>query len=165
MLGLLTTLLAGGALAEQGEVAPIQITFSRAADGWEIVVNSDGSGSVTYGSTFGDFATFPKATVAFGSLVQTTKGRKIVNSQDQEAVNVFLTKPKQQTTYGETRALAKDWDSLCLQIQPHLRSLYPDRFNQLMKKHPLAKNLPDIPVKKLELPKGPKPKPSNEKIK
>jgi hypothetical protein len=53
-----------------------------------------------------------------------------------------------------------DWDSLCRQIQPHLRSMNPERFNRLMKKHPLAKDLPDVPVKMMEsLPNDPKPKP------
>ena len=47
---------------------------------------------------------------------------------------------------------AADWEALCRKIQPQLQSANPDLLNQLMKEHPLAKDLPEIPVRTLEPP-------------
>jgi hypothetical protein len=167
-LGLLALVLATGlpAFAEEREVAPVRIILRRIDSGWEIVVHNNGSGSITYGSSFGDTASFPKGTVAFGPLLQTAKDRKKMDSQDPGGVNVWLPKPGQRSTVGESRAMVEDWDALCRQIQPHLRSLNPERLNQLIKKYPLARNLPDVPVKMMESPpKSPKPKPREDKDK
>jgi hypothetical protein len=164
---LLTLFLAAAfpAIAEEDEVRPVRIIL-RIDQGWRIVVHSDVAGSVAYGTTFGDNASFPKGTVAFDRLLQTAKGRKKVDAQDSGRVYVWFVKPGEGSSVAENRAMVEDWEMLCRQIQPHLQSMNPERLNQLMKDHPMAKNLPEIPVKMKESPpKSPKPKPHKDKVK
>jgi hypothetical protein len=133
-----------------GDAAPVRINLTRTDPGWSIMVRPNGSGGISCGPLFVDHASFPKGTVAFGPLLQTVAGRKIVDPQDPGAVSVGLKKSGQQSAETESRDMTEDWDSLCRQIQPHLRSMDPERLNRLLKKHPLAKDLPDIPVKMME---------------
>jgi len=52
--------------------------------------------------------------------------------------------------------MSGDWNALCRQIQPYLQAIEPERLNKLIQKNPMAKGLPEVPVKKRE------PKPSRK---
>jgi hypothetical protein len=136
--------------ADSEEAKSERVTLSRNNSGWRIVVRKDGSGSIAYGSSGGDFASFPRGTISFDTLLKTAKSRKIVEPKDPECINVAVAKSTDRSITAETRSMAADWDTLCRQILPHLKSMNPERINKLMKKNPIAKDLPEIPVKMKE---------------
>ncbi|MCW1924062.1 hypothetical protein OKA05_15955 [Luteolibacter arcticus] len=131
---------------------PLRITFRRPGSEWLLMVRHDGSGTVTYGATRGDVAIFPKGTVAFAPLLEHAKSHALVEAADAASVEVTIGMSAGLPPAAESRDMTADWDAIARQIQPHLRAPNPDRLTQLMKEHPLAKDLPEVPVRILEIP-------------
>ena len=75
---------------------------------------------------------------------------KDAKGKDEESIKISIEQTGGQTL--ESTAEVADWEALCRQIQPHLQSAKPEQFNQLLKDHPLAKDLPEMPVRVLEPP-------------
>jgi hypothetical protein len=122
------------AFAESEEVPPSLIRLRQFSSGWEITVAKNGSGNAQYGSSGKDFVSFPKGTVDFEALLKTARSREKVDSANPERIRVMFVNPGEIRILGEDRAMAGDWDALCRQIQPHLRSVSPEHLNKLIQK-------------------------------
>src|ERR1043165_3297746 len=95
--------LATGLRAQtEPEKLPIyKISLHRRDIGWVLTVYRGGSGSAVYGSSGGDFASFPKGTVDFEALLEAAKTRKIVDHMDPECVQVVVRNRFQTTAVAE----------------------------------------------------------------
>jgi hypothetical protein len=128
---------------------PPYLRMVRIEAGWEMMVNPDGSGSVQFGSSAGDGASFPKGTLVFKDLLEAVKSKGIVPVSDPESIQVDI----QTSVVAESRALRTEWNAACEKILPHLKSLEPERLAFLLGKHPLGK----VPPPKGQTDQAPEP--------
>jgi hypothetical protein len=140
-----------------GRLPISQISLHRREIAWDLRVYRNGSGSLNFGSSVMDVASFPKGTVDFEALLEAARTRKIVHYMDPACVQVAVRNSFQTTTIAESRAMSADWDALCRQFQPHLEAQFVDRVNDLLKKFPLAEGLPYVPAR-MPPPTLPQPK-------
>lgn len=151
---------------EQAKELPVKsLELVRQMSGWTIIVAPDGSGTILYGSTAGDFALFPKGTVDFEKLLATVKTRKKVDADDPSRVQVIVnTAERPPTQIAEPKDLAAEWEAMCVQISKNLHAQDPERIELLLEHTPLGKEKPaeKTKVKKFDpstvMPRPPRPR-------
>lgn len=163
----LSALLAAPVLhaQEEAEEQPVQyIEFAKSVNGWSIGVSPDGSGTITYGSLAGDFATFPKGTVDFEKLLASAKSKKAVNGDDAAGVHVVIrTSERRAKTVAERKSMLPEWEALCAQIEKNLYASNPERIEKLLEDSPLGekRTAGQVKVRKLDprtVPRPPRPR-------
>ena len=135
------------ALGADKEDSPDAIHLHPPMSGWRIIVRRDGSGTMEYGSSASDFASFPPSTIDFNSLLHAAKTSKVVPGKDPSSIKVSIKYPIQHAMVAESRAMATEWEELCKKIQAGLSAQSPKRVEKLLAKHPIAKNLPVPKIK------------------
>lgn len=134
-------------LGADKEDIPDAIHLHPPKSGWRIIVRRDGSGTMAYGSSASDFASFPPGTVDFKPLLHAAKNSKVVPGKDPSSIKVSLKYPIQYVMETESRAMAKEWEDLCRKIQADLTAQSPERVEKLLAKRPIAKDLPAPKIK------------------
>lgn len=125
------------------QVERIYISSPR---GWVLELYPDGSGKLTYGSTFGDDAKIPANTVSFQDVYNLLVPRLIGNYPGEKAINVLLfvkggSLSKHPTAfYLEDKATIK---KIMSEARDKAVPRSPDRFKELLKNH---SPVPDDPT-------------------